>query len=76
MTAAQMATVPACPTTSGQFGPKTVQSVTLKDELAEEALSSLEEYRRTGYHVTFDEFRKWAADLRSDPNAKLPECHA
>lgn len=47
MTAAELATVPTCPTTSEQFRPKTVQSETLKDERVEEAIEAWNHYRTT-----------------------------
>ena len=52
----------------------------LEDEEAEqiaiqEATASLEHYERTGLHITFDEVKQWAKDLKTNRNAKLPVCH-
>ena len=44
-------------------------------ELLEESRASWEHYQRTGLHLTHEEVCAWAEQLKTDPNAKLPECH-
>ena len=36
---------------------------------------SLEEYRRTGEHITLDEFEAWTDELKTNPKASLQLCH-
>jgi predicted transcriptional regulator len=39
------------------------------------AKQELESYRKTGEHITLDEFRAWVQDVKQAPNAPMPECH-
>jgi len=32
-------------------------------------------FEATGLHITFNEVKDWAKRLKTDRNAKLPECH-
>ena len=40
-----------------------------------EGIESLREYRRTGLHITFEEYEEWVRRLDTDPDAPMPECH-
>lgn len=37
--------------------------------------ASLKHYQKTGLHITLDELRSWAKDVKKDPNTPMPECH-
>lgn len=37
--------------------------------------SGIEDYEKTGLHVSFDEVRDWAKSVRLNRNAPLPVCH-
>ncbi len=39
------------------------------------AKASLEDYKKTGEHVTLDEFGAWARAIRKNPNTPMPACH-
>lgn len=38
--------------------------------------ASLEHYQKTGLHITLDELRTWAKDVKDNPAAPMPACHA
>ena len=40
-----------------------------------EGIESLREYRRTGLHITFEEYSAWVDRLDTDPDAPFPKCH-
>ena len=40
-----------------------------------EAMESLREFKRTGLHITSEEFEEWVEKLETDPHAPMPECH-
>ena len=40
-----------------------------------EAMEGWEEYKRTGLHITGEEFFEWASRLGTDRETELPECH-
>lgn len=37
--------------------------------------NSIEQFERSGLHVSFDEMRDWAKSLRLNGNAPVPVCH-
>jgi hypothetical protein len=39
------------------------------------AEESLEEFKRTGEHITFEEFSTWVQEVKTNPKAKMPNCH-
>ena len=39
------------------------------------AEESWDEFEKTGLHITLDEMRVWAKELKTNPNAVLPACH-
>lgn len=52
----------------------------IKDEEAEQmavniAAASVEHYQQTGLHVTLDEVKTWANELKTNRAAKIPACH-
>lgn len=40
------------------------------------ALRSLAHYKRTGLHITQDEFSVWVKAIKQDPKTPVPVCHA
>ena len=40
-----------------------------------DAMDGWEEYKRTGLHVTGEEFRDWLRRLGTDDQTDMPECH-
>ncbi len=49
--------------------------VLTREQFLAEADASWEDYRRTGLHLTHEEVKQWIEQLKTDPNAQLPECH-
>jgi predicted transcriptional regulator len=52
----------------------------LEEEEAEQrfiaaAKASLKEYKKTGLHITLDEFGAWAKAIKKNPKAPMPACH-
>lgn len=47
----------------------------LNEEALREAEISLEHYEKTGLHITLDEVKQWAKELKTNKEAKLPKCH-
>lgn len=45
-------------------------------EFEAQAIRSYEQMQTTGMHVTLDEMQAWASELKINPNAPLPPCHA
>ena len=45
------------------------------DRSCREATESWEEYKRTGLHLTGEEFFEWASRLGTDRETEMPECH-
>jgi len=39
------------------------------------AESSYVHYKKTGLHITLDEFDSWVDQVQQDPNTPMPECH-
>ena len=39
------------------------------------AKASLKDYKKTGQHVTLEEFGAWAKAIRKKPDAAMPACH-
>ncbi len=39
------------------------------------AQSSLKAYKKTGLHITLDEFGAWAKAIKKNPKAPMPACH-
>lgn len=39
------------------------------------AKQSFEDYKKTGEHITLDEFSAWVKATKSNPEAAMPECH-
>lgn len=39
------------------------------------AADSIEHYKQTGSHITLDELRSWAKNVKNDTNAEIPVCH-
>lgn len=37
---------------------------------------SVAHFEATGLHITLNEFKTWAGDVKANRNAQLPECHA
>lgn len=53
----------------------------LKTEEAQQAVlktldDSVDHFETTGLHITLDEFKTWAAQVKEKRNAQLPACHA
>jgi predicted transcriptional regulator len=46
------------------------------DQIWREANEALEEYDRTGLHLTFEEADAWLARLAAGEDVDPPECHA
>ena len=46
-----------------------------EDDLLQSACESLEEYERTGLHVTGEEADAWLAKLEKGERVPPPECH-
>jgi predicted transcriptional regulator len=36
---------------------------------------SIAHYEATGLHITLDEVKTWAREIKVNPNAQLPACH-
>lgn len=47
----------------------------LDENTLREINASIEHFERTGLHITLDEVKQWANELKSNRNAKLPKCH-
>jgi len=52
----------------------------LKTEEAQQAVlktldDSVDHFEATGLHITLDEFKAWAAQVKVTPDAQLPACH-
>ena len=47
-----------------------------EDDLLQAARESLQEYERTGMHVTGEEADAWLAKLEKGERVSPPECHA
>ncbi len=52
----------------------------LKVEEAQQAIlqsvdDSIAHFEATGLHITHTEVKAWAKELKTNRNAKLPECH-
>jgi len=41
----------------------------------EAAKASLVEYKKTGEHLTLDEFSAWVKEIKQTPDAAMPACH-
>lgn len=52
-----------------------LESEEAEQQAIQEAAASLEHYERTGLHITFDEVKQWAKNLKTNRNAQLPACH-
>ena len=39
------------------------------------ALTSYEQYKETGQHITLDEFSTWVDSVQQNPDAPAPACH-
>jgi predicted transcriptional regulator len=53
----------------------------LEEEEAEQRFiaageASLSHFQQTGLHITLDELRTWAQDVKENPDAPMPACHA
>jgi predicted transcriptional regulator len=46
-----------------------------RQQFLAEADQSLEHYKRTGLHVTWEEVDRWLGKLQAGENPTLPECH-
>ena len=40
-----------------------------------EGIEGWREYKRTGLHITLEEYSAWVERLETDPDAPFPECH-
>lgn len=55
---------------------QTVQDFSiLSKETLREAEISLKHYEKTGLHITIDEVKQWAEELKINRNGRLPKCH-
>ena len=45
------------------------------ESIEEEALRSLEHYKRTGLHVTWEELKPWLESWGTPESTDPPECH-
>lgn len=52
-----------------------LESEEAEQKAIQEAAASLEHFERTGLHVTLDEVKQWAQNLKTNRNAQLPACH-
>lgn len=53
----------------------------LEEEEAEQRFiaageASLSHYQQTGLHITLDELRTWAQEVKGNADAPMPACHA
>jgi hypothetical protein len=48
---------------------------TLPQAVLDRVDSGIEDYEKTGLHVSFDEVRDWAKSVRLNRDAPLPVCH-
>jgi len=50
------------------------------EEAQQAALKSVDDsvahFEATGLHITLNEFKTWAKDVKADRNAQLPACHS
>jgi hypothetical protein len=46
-----------------------------RQHFIEGALRAREDMRKTGIHITLDEFSAWVDDVQNSPNAPMPVCH-
>lgn len=44
-------------------------------EFIQSALDSREHLRKTGLHITQDEFSAWVQDIQKNPQSPMPVCH-
>lgn len=39
------------------------------------ARESLEEFKKNGEHITFEEFSTWVQEVKTNLKARMPACH-
>jgi predicted transcriptional regulator len=54
---------------------KYLASEEAQQRFIEVAKNSLAEYKKTGSHITLEEFSEWTKALKKNPKAPMPECH-
>ena len=56
-----------------------IERYLVAEEAQQTVLKSVDEstahYEATGLHVTLDEIKQWAKEVKADRNAPLPKCH-
>lgn len=53
-----------------------LESEEAEQKAIQEAAASLAHYQKTGLHITLDEMKQWANNLKTNRNAQLPACHS
>lgn len=46
-----------------------------RQNFIEGALRAREDMRKSGLHITLDEFSAWADDVQNNPSAPMSACH-
>lgn len=53
-----------------------LESEEAEQKAIQEAAASLAHYQKTGLHITLDEMKQWANNLKTNRNSQLPACHS